>query len=397
MSKTILFRHATLVLITELMPDGAVLCREGRIIRVGPDRELCKEAADQVVDLNGQWLAPGFIDLHIHGMHRHLIDHGPAALQAICDILPQTGVTGFLAGICPRPKGEDARFVASLASVRSSGSRILGFHMEGPFLTLTGALPKEALGAADPERVENLVSASQPYPTVFSIAPDFEGIIDLLPRMQSTGMPAFITHTRATVDQTLAAIDAGARHATHFYDVFPPPPETDPGVRPCGTVETILADPRASVDFILDGEHVNPMAIRMALACKGPDRVCLITDANIGAGLPPGKHDFLGGVEVSFTYPGGPARLTGKTHQAGTLAGSGLTLDLAMRNAIRLLDIDLPMAVRMVSANPAQVLGLDHLYGRIAEGLASDFTVLDQNRQVCQTWIAGRQVFTRSN
>lgn len=394
MPSNVLFRNATVVLKNGILPRHSVLCRDGRIVAIMPSDRAGKGQRAKAVDLKGQYLVPGFIDLHIHGMQKFLIDDGPDSLRRICDILPRYGVTGFLPGVCPRPKGKDSAFVKTLASVRSAKTRIFGFHMEGPFLTMTGALPKDALGSADPARVRALMDASKPYKAVFSISPDFEDIVDLLPIMRQTGAPVFMTHTHASVKQTQAAIAAGARHATHFYDVFPIPEMTEPGVRPSGTVEAILADPRVSVDFILDGEHVDPIAVRAALACKGPDRVCLITDANIGAGLPPGRYKFLG-VEVVSAYEGGPARLAGNTDKPGVLAGSGLTLDRAMRNAVRMLDVDVPQAVRMVSANPAKVLGIDNMYGEIREGYAADLVVLDEALEVQQTWIDGRNVFRK--
>ncbi len=142
-------------------------------------------------------------------------------------------------------------------------------------------------------------------------------ILNLIPLMRENDAAVFMTHTAANVKQTQDAIEAGARHATHFSDAFRSPPETDPGVRPCGAVEAILADERVSVDFILDGEHVDPVAVKMALACKGPDRVCLVTDANIGAGLPPGKYINYRGEEIEFTYSGGPARRSASKSSSG--------------------------------------------------------------------------------
>ncbi|GAH07680.1 unnamed protein product, partial [marine sediment metagenome] len=243
----------------------------------------------------------GLIDLHTHGLHSYRIDNDPDDLDNICRLLPQYGVTGFLPTVCPRPKRQLAEFLGRLAKVQSKAAEILGFHLEGPFLSLTGALPPEAIGTADRERTRALIEAARPYKAIFSVAPDFEGIGGLIPIMAKNNTPVFMTHTGASVSQTQAAIALGAKHATHFYDVFPCPNETDPGVRPCGAVEAILADPDVSVDFILDGEHVDPVAVKMALQCKGPDKVCLITDANIGAGLPPGKYTSFG-TEIEFAY-----------------------------------------------------------------------------------------------
>ena len=210
--------------------------------------------------------------------------------------------------------------------------------------------------------------------------------------MAEGGTPVFITHTSADVAQTQAAIEAGACHATHLYDVFYAPPETDPGVRPCGAVEAILADPRASVDFLADGEHVDSTAMKVMLLCKGPDRICLITDANVGAGLPPGTYNF-GSNEITFAYEGAPARMTANSALPGALAGSGLTLNRAVANAMEMLGIDLPQAVRMASANPAAVLGLDGRKGQIKPGYDADLTLFDEDLTVRQTWVAGQRRF----
>ena len=387
-----LIENATVLLPDRLLEDHSVRFQAGKILQVGPSAELRGTPADQIIGAAGGYLAPGLIDLHMHGLHGSLIDNGPEELAAICGILPQYGVTGFLPTLCSRPQGEDAAFLAGLARVHSQGSEVLGFHLEGPFLTLTGALLPETLGQADKNRVLALTEAAKPYGTVFSISPDMEGILDLVPIMAAHDTAVFITHTKATVQQTQAAIEMGARHATHFYDVFPSPSETDPGVRPCGAVEAILADNRVSVDFILDGEHVNPVAVKMALQCKGPDRVCLITDSNMGAGLKPGRYRVLE-EEVDFAYQGGPARLTEQSRMPGGLAGSGLTLDRAVRNAIDMLPVDVPQAVRMASTNPAQVLGLDDRKGKIQPGYDADMVLLDDQLRVVQTWIGGRSCY----
>ena len=392
MARTVI-RNAAVVLPDRVAAGYAVAFEEGKIAAVCPTSDIQDAGAEQVIDAGGRRLAPGFIDVHVHGSGEFLIDDGPDALADLCRLLPRFGVTAFLPTVCPRPKGADAAFLAALARVRSEGADILGFHLEGPFLTLTGALPPEALGGNDPDRVRSLIAAARPVRAVFSVAPDFEGIPELISIMAEGQGAVFMTHTAANVAQTQAAIEAGARHATHFYDVFPLPPVTDPGVRPCGAVEAILADPHVTVDFILDGVHVDPTAVKMALQCKGPDGVCLITDANIGASLPPGRYSF-GKEQIEFAYEGGPARGTENSPYPGMLAGSGLTMNLAMRNAIELLGVDLPQAVRMTSSNPARVLGLDHRKGRLAEGFDADLILLDDSLTVTQTWVAGKCRFS---
>jgi len=392
-----IIKNATVVSLERLLTDHTVFITDGVIAGIVPKNEVevtheDRTHEDRVVDAQGHYLVPGYIDLHVHGTGTHLVDNGPEALSALSCLLPRYGVTGFLPTVAPLAKGEDAEFIRSLSQAPCKGTAMLGFHLEGPFLTLTGALPPEAIGVADPDRLEALIAAAHPNRAIFSVSPDFVGILDLLPAMIRSGGVAFMTHTAASVEQAQAAIDAGVRHATHFYDVFPAPPEVDPGVRHAGVMEAVLADDRVSVDFILDGVHVHPVVVQMALQCKGPDRVCLITDANVGAGMAPGEYQF-GREKVVFEREGGPARLAKQSRMPGGLAGSGLTMDRTVRNAVNMLRLPLPLAVRMASANPARVLGIDSRKGQIAEGYDADIVMLDQNLEVVRTWISGNSVF----
>lgn len=347
----------------------------------------------KIIDFGDSYIVPGFIDLHLHGIHTWLVDNGGSDLSKICQTLPKYGVTGFLPTVAPLPKGEDAEFLTLLAQTVTYGAEILGFHLEGPFLKITGALTTDSISGAEKDRVKSLIEAAKPYKAVFSISPDVEGIEKLIPMMAANNTQVFMTHTAATVKETQTAINLGVRHATHFYDVFPCPEITEPGVRPCGAVETILADERVSVDFILDGVHVDPIAVKMALINKknGTGKVCLITDANVGAGLEPGRFVFGKSGEIEFAYRGAPARSV----KDNTLAGSGLTMDQALRNAIKWLDLKLPEASKLISLNPAKVLGLEHRKGLLMPGYDADFTVLNDKLEVLQTWINGTCLYKR--
>ena len=170
------------------------------------------------------------------------------------------------------------------------------------------------------------------------------------------------------------------------------------GVRGCGAVEAVLANPDVSVDFILDGEHVEPAAVEMAIACKGRNKVCLITDANLNAGLPAGRYKGIGNREIIVEYEGGPARMLKSLQEGklkGGLCGSGLTLARAVRNAVKFLGLDIPQAVSMASANPAQVLGLHQNKGHISEGYDADMVMLDRELKVVRCWTGGICRFSR--
>lgn len=387
-NKELTFNVKGNLVLQDQITNGYLKIDNGLITEVSQNRP-----EGEVIDFGNSYIVPGYIDLHIHGIHSFLMDNGPGDFAEICRILPQYGVTGFLPTVAPRPKGEDTRFLTELVKTDTSGTSVLGFHLEGPFLKITGALTADAISGAEDERVKSLIDAVKPYKAIFSISPDVEGIENLIPLMVENDIPVFITHTAANVNQTQRAIELGARHATHFYDVFPCPPVADPGVRPCGAVEAILADERVSVDFILDGVHVDPIAVKMALISKrnGPGRVCLITDANVGAGLEPGRFIFGNSGEIEFAYKGAPARSV----KDKTLAGSGLTMDQALRNAVKFLDLTLPEAVQLVSGNPAKVIGLEKSKGSLLPGYDADFTILNSELEVQQTWIDGKCFYVK--
>jgi N-acetylglucosamine-6-phosphate deacetylase len=401
MADRLLVFNARLLFQDQILPGYSLLCEDGIIRELAPDGKIQTgarhldagargfDAGAQRFDAGGRYLTPGYIDMHIHGFKGRLVDRGPADLEALCRELPARGVTAFLPTVTPQP--EERRLLSELASVRPRGARILGFFLEGHFLALTGAIRglNRDYSAA---RAAGLREALGNTPAIFGISPEIPGICSLLPLMTQGGRPAFITHTGAGFEETERAIDAGARHATHFYDVFPYPGEQEPGVRGCGAVEAILARPEVTVDFILDGEHAHPGAVRMALACKGPDAVCLVTDANINAGLPPGTYEGISGAGIVMKYPGGPAR----DRETGGLTGSGLTLDLAVKNAVKLLGLSLPQAVYLASANPAKVLGLENQTGKIETGLWADFLLLDEDLNVTECFIGGKQWISES-
>lgn len=368
---------------------GMVYISNGKIASVEFGENINR---GHTICLDDLYIVPGFIDLHMHGIHYDLVDHGSEALEKISNNLLQYGITGFVPTVYPKPAAEHIAFIKEIAGINPQGASVLGFHLEGPFLKLTGSLSQSAISnVADAQRAQALIEACLPYKAIFSISPEIEGIADIIPLMTTYNTPVYMTHTAATVAEAQAAIAAGAKHATHFYDVFPCPPVTEPGVRPCGIVEVILADKDVSVDFILDGVHVDPVAVKMAMACKenGRGKVCLITDSNVGAGLEPGRFDFGESGEIYFEYKGAPARMT----KDNGLAGSGLTMDQAVRNAMKFLDIPLHKAITMVSTNPAHVLNIAGHKGLIAEGYDADIVVIDENVNVQQAWVNGSLLF----
>lgn len=367
---------------------GQLLIRDGRIAAVVPASTICDVAAERVDGGNG-WLTPGLIDAHTHGIMRFSYEAGPDALLAGTRELGRFGVTTVVPTIVPRVEDAFLRKLEQLSKTIPSvrGVRVAGLHLEGPFVAIGGAACATVPG--DVRLLDELLAAARGRMCVMSVSPETPGIIPVIERLRERGVRVFLTHTRATVEQTQAALDAGATHATHFYDVFPLPPETEPGVRPAGVVETMLADRRATVDFIADGVHVHPMAIRAAIAAKGFEGVTLITDSNIGAGLPPGEYDTPWGYRVRVR-DGDGARHAEKSF----LAGSALTMDRGMANLFKWLDLPAEQIWAMGTTNPARVLGLEDR-GALRIGGLADLVLWNVELQPIQTWVGGECVYAK--
>ena len=331
-------------------------------------------------------LTPGLIDVHTHGIERHIYEASPAALQAAAGALARYGTTSVLPTLYAALTRARLPELDQLAGALEK-TALPGFHLEGPFLALAGAGAQT--GPGDLGLLAELLAACRHRVRAMSISPETPNIVPVIHRLREAGIAVFMTHTRASVEQTAAAIAAGAQHATHFYDVFPVPPETEPGVRPVGAVETILADRRASVDFIADGVHVHPMAIKAALAAKGWAGLVLISDSNIGAGLPPGIHDTPWGYQVRVAAGAAARHAT-----EGFLAGSALTMNAGIRNLLCWLDLPAEQVWAMGTLNPARLAGLPGK-GRLAVGADADLVLWDENLEPLKTWMGGECVYEK--
>lgn len=372
--------------------EGDVLVRGGRIIAAGEVPRPEAAAATTVVDGGGLLLTPGLIDVHTHGLLRSLYENppdGPEGLRGATAALARFGVTTVLPTIVPVPRTGWLERLAAIAAALPTvaDAHLPGLHLEGPFMAVGGAACPTLPG--DLGLLEELLAACAHRVSVMSVSPDAPGILPVIRRLRERGVVVFLTHTRAGVEATEAALDAGAVHATHFYDVFYPPAEADPGVRPAGAVEAILADPRASVDFIADGVHVHPTAIRAAVAAKTWRGVVLITDSNIGAGLPEGTYDTPWGYPVTVS-----AARAARHATQGFLAGSALTMDRGMANLLAWLRLPPDQVWAMGTLNPARLLGLERK-GRLDPGADADLVLWDDDLRPARTWLGGRQVHAR--
>lgn len=407
--------------------QGDVLVRDGKIAEAGVVERA--DGAD-VVDGRGRLLTPGLFDVHTHGIMHNLFET-PEGLRAAAKELGRFGVTSVLPTIVPQVREGWIENLGRIAAATASVSEvhIPGLHIEGPFMAIGGAACPTLPG--DVDLLERILDVCEGRIAAMSISPDAPGIVPVIRRLRERNVTVFLTHTRATAEQGDAAIEAGAIHATHFYDVFYAPEVTEPGVRPTGVVEAALADPRVTVDFIADGVHVHPTAIRAAVAAKSWEGVILITDSNIGAGLPEGVYDTVWGFQVRVK-PNDAARHAEKN----SLAGSALTMNRGMANLLKWLGgrdglrlkaeslsgepnspgkaglksstLNLrPSAPRLVprpsslaphqiwamgTLNPARLMGLT-TKGRLAPGYDADIVLWNDDLTPVQTWLGGRTTY----
>ena len=338
-----------------------VAIADGRIGAVGrataaPERPTTKSAvshaapplAAETVDLGGRLLAPGFLDLHVHGGGgSHFMAGDPAAAARFH---ARHGTTGLLATTLSAAPGALIAAVRGIARAVEREPVILGAHLEGPWLNAKrrGAQEAEHLRAPDLDELRALAAAG-PVRMV-SLAPELPGALELIGAVAAAGAVPALAHTDATYDQTAAAIAAGARHALHVFNGMRPLHHREPGV-----LGAVLDRDEITCEVIADGHHVHPAAIRILHRAKGTAGTVLVTDAIEAAGLPDGTYR-LGSTAIDVS--GGRAQTAD-----GSLAGSTLTMDGAVRNAHRWLGTPLIEAVALATTTPARVLGLERPEG----------------------------------
>jgi N-acetylglucosamine-6-phosphate deacetylase len=372
----------------EIVGPTAVVVADGRIQEVVTDLDRARRLAAVVVDLRPWRLAPGYIDLHTHGFAGFDVTSGSEAdLLAMASALPATGVTAFLPTIASTSPTDTRRQVQHVASARQRvdqhTAEILGIRLEGPFINPArkGAHDPAMLRPPDPAELTELLNLG-PIRLV-DLAPELDVDFRLLRTLVDHDVVACIGHTAATYEEALAAIGSGVRHCTHLFNAMPPLEHRAPGA-----AGALLSDRRATVEIIADGVHVHPGAIRVAVAARWPHAIALVTDAMSAAGLPPGDYTFLGRHVVARD---GAVRLAD-----GTLAGSILTMDQAVRNMVNLAEVAWQDAIRMATATPASVSGDDYRKGSIRPGLDADLVALDADGRVMRTWRSGEVAFQLS-
>jgi N-acetylglucosamine-6-phosphate deacetylase len=369
---------------------GEVVVRDGRIERVGPVGRL--DGGGDVVDLGTRWVLPGYIDLHVHGGGGAQFNTSePEEVLSAARFHARHGTTALLATTVAAPMAELQTALGAIgscvawrdAAVPRDGAIVLGAHLEGPFLSpkRPGAMDPADFATPDDRALQRLLSAAGPSLRMMTIAPELPGALELVELLIAAGVVVSLGHSDATYAEASAAVRAGARSATHLFNAMRPFHHREPGV-----LGAVLDLPEVNCELICDGVHAEPAALRIAFRVKGRDGVRLVTDAMRAAGMPDGEY-LLGGSRVVVTQ--GRATVAG----GDSIAGSTLTMDAALANAVRFLGVTPQEAAVLASANPARLLGLGRRKGSIAAGMDADLVVLDDELRVCGTLVEGAWVW----
>lgn len=404
MNSTLLIAGGAVVSASAVAADTAVLIRGSKIAEVGPTRDLMTRNPDStIIDARGAIVAPGFIDVHIHGSAgSDTMDATPLAFARMAEFASAHGVTGFLPTVMSSPIHKmlaATRAAAQAAQAARAGARdacsghcqprrgaqVLGVNVEGPFLSpaFKGAQPEEGIISPDPAVLDQILEAGGGHVRIMTVAPELPGVISIVKQLASRGVVASVGHSGASCDEIGKAVEAGLRHVTHTYNGMRGLHHREPGV-----VGAALVHPELTCEIIADGVHVHPIAVQLAAVAKGPNGTVLITDSMRAAGLPNGDYE-LGGQHVIVTS--GAARL-----DTGVLAGSTLSMDVAVRNMIKFAGIPLHASIAMATSTPARIIGLADRKGRIQPGMDADIVLLDaETLEVKATLVMGCTVFER--
>lgn len=340
-------------------------------------------ASSTVTDAAGAWLTPGFVDIHVHGGGGASFDDGPDAIARALELHRRHGTTRSVLSLVTAPVPELARRVREVAALTAADPRILGSHLEGPFLDVghKGAHDPALLRPATRADIDLLVEAAAGTLRQITIAPELPGGMDAVRAFSAAGAAVAVGHTAADYDQALAAFDAGASILTHAFNAMPGLHHRAPG-----PVAAAARTPGVTLEIINDGVHVHPEMVRIAFAAA-PGRMAMVTDAMAAAGSADGDY-ILGSLDVEVRD--GVARLAG----GGSIAGSTLTLDDALRRAVLEVGIPVAEAVRALTETPAAAVGRGADLGRLLPGYAADAVLLDAGFRVVRVWAAGAPVPT---
>lgn len=381
-----IFTNARLIFPDGIREELDVVVAHGKITAI--DARSLVHRKDEVIDLNGNYLAPGFIDLHVHGaVGRDTMEASTAAFRAICDFHASGGTTSLLLTTATAPLDQIVEVLEGARDARSTIHAIAGIHVEGPFISKAkaGAQRAEFIQDPSPAAVQHLLVYMDVLKRV-TIAPELPGALDAIETLHAHGISVSGGHSDAWDEDAHAAFGRGMRSVTHTFNCMSSARRR--GVhRVAGLLEFALSESGISCELIADGHHVSPTLMKMLCRAKGPGGICLVTDATAGAGLPEGSRFSLSGKDC--IVENGACLLA----DCSALAGSCARMIDLVRTMVRQVEVPLHKAVDMATGNPARAIGLK-TKGRLAVGADADLIVLSPELEVLRTFSEGREIWS---
>ena len=381
-----IFTNGRLIFPTGIRDGFEVVVKEGKIAALLEGSSARGE--HEVIDLKGNYLAPGFIDLHVHGaLGRDTMEASVEAFRTICDFHASGGATSLLLTTATAPLDEIIKVLQSVCDCRSTIGAIVGVHIEGPFISRAkaGAQRAEFIQDPSPSAVRQLLEYANVLKRV-TIAPELTGALEAIKVFRAHGISVSGGHSDASDEDARAAFDNGMRSVTHTFNCMSSARRR--GIdRVAGLLEFALSEPEISCELIADGHHVSPTLMKMLYRAKGPRGICLVTDATAGAGLSDGSRFALFGKDC--IVENGVCLLADRS----ALAGSAARMIDLVRTMVREVNVPLYDAIAMATENPARAIGLE-TKGRLMVGADADLVVLSPQIEVVRTFAAGREVWS---
>lgn len=369
---------------------GSLRLAGGKIVTVS-EAPLSAEPGEESVDLGGRLLAPGFIDLHIHGaLRRDTMEADAEAFETICGYHALGGTTSLALTTAAATTQEITRVLAAAKAYRQAprgaGAQLLGVHLEGPYFSKDkpGAHSLELIRAPQRAEWQGWLEYAEDI-TQMTLAPELPGALELIEALVAANIRVSGGHSNAWDEDAAEGFAHGMRQVTHTFNCMSAARHRGP-YRVAGLLEFAMSEPDILCELIADGRHVSPTLMRMLYLAKGPEGIALITDAAAGAGLAEEAHFELAG-QTCVVRDGVGLSLDGKS-----LAGSTSTMMRCVANMVNLVGISLPEAVGMATRNPARALGLEDSKGALAPGADADLIVFNDQFELSQTFIAGRAI-----
>ena len=387
------FTNGRIILADRILDGYSVIVEDGVI----SDVTRGNTAADKVVDLGGRYLAPGFIDMHTHGAGGHdFMDGTEEAIKGACMTHLSHGTTSIVPTTLTCLNGELFNLFEVYRKVKADwheGPNLLGIHLEGPFFNAAqaGAQDPKFLQLPTRENFMPILEAGGADIMRISVAVELEGALELGEELKKRGVIAAIGHSDATYAEVAKAVKAGYSFVTHLYSGMSALHRVGP-YRVLGVVESAYLFDELGVEIISDGKHLPPELLRLIVKNKGIDNICLITDSMRGAGMPEGSRPKLGSLTngQETLIRDGVAMMP----DLKAFAGSICTTDRCVRTMYKLAGVSLPDAVRMMTANPAKVLGINGSKGTIAKGMDADLVVFDEDINISSVYVGGEPRYT---